>query len=76
MRPVLGIRERETLLAWLRFDSKQRVAQELFVSANTVKKHIERIRAKYAAVGRAANSKTALLIRAIEDGLVGLDDLV
>jgi len=75
VRPKLGMRERETLRAWLRFDSKQRVAQELFVSANTVKKHVERIRAKYAAVGRPANTKTALLIRAIEDGLIRLDDL-
>jgi hypothetical protein len=37
--------------------------------------HIARIRSKYADVGRPARTKAQLLARALQDGLVQLDDL-
>jgi hypothetical protein len=40
------------------------------ISENTVRQYINRARAKYAATGRTAPSKDALLARAIEDGVI------
>lgn len=74
-QPSMTAREIEVLLEWLRNDSKREVARALYISAGTVGTHLHRIRAKYAAVGRPANSKAALVVRAIQDGLVGIDEL-
>nr|WP_313777185.1 helix-turn-helix transcriptional regulator [Mycobacterium sp.] len=74
-RPRLAAREKEILIAWFRTDSKDLVARELSISGSTVRTHLERIRAKYAAVGRAAPTKAALVVRAIQDGIIGIDDL-
>lgn len=71
----LSIREKEVLRAWLRTDSKDDVAAALHISTATVRTHLQRLRAKYDAVGRPAPTKTALLARAMEDGFVGLGDL-
>lgn len=73
-RPRLTKREGEVLLAWLRHDSKRAAAKELFLEESTVSKHIERIRLKYAQVGRSAPSKASMLARAIQDGLIEVDD--
>lgn len=70
IRPTIGLREQEVLRAWFLCESKEAAARELFVSVNTVKKHIERVRAKYAAVGRPAPTQALLLIRAIQDGWI------
>ncbi len=74
-RPTLGPREKEVLMAWLRAESKDEVASALSISPATVRTHLARIRAKYAAVGRPANSKAALVARAIQDGFLSLDEL-
>ncbi|MFI7000846.1 helix-turn-helix transcriptional regulator [Nocardia sp. NPDC050175] len=74
-RPTLSRREVEVLLAWLRADSKPEVCTLLFISPGTVNTHLSRIRDKYAAVGRPAPTKAALVARALQDGLVGVDDL-
>jgi DNA-binding NarL/FixJ family response regulator len=74
-RPTLGPRETEVLMAWLRADTKDEVACALSISSATVRTHLARIRAKYDAVGRPANSKAALVARAIQDGIVSLDQL-
>lgn len=71
----LSIREKEVLRAWLRTDSKDDVAAALHISTATVRTHLQRLRAKYDAVGRPAHTKAALLTRAVEDGFVGLGDL-
>ncbi|GAB21296.1 putative LuxR family transcriptional regulator [Gordonia polyisoprenivorans NBRC 16320 = JCM 10675] len=73
-RPDLSRREVEVLVAWLRAESKQEAAKALFISVSTVSTHVARIRAKYEAVGRAANTKSALFARAIQDGYVSLDE--
>ena len=74
-RPSLTPRERDVLLCWLTSDSKTVVSTELGLSSGTVKTHLHRIRGKYEAVGRNASTKAALVARALQDGLVQLEDL-
>ena len=74
-RPDLAPREREVLIAWFRTDSKDGVAQQLHIAPTTVRTHLQRVRAKYAAVGRPATTKAALVARALQDGLIDVDDL-
>ena len=71
----LSEREKQVLMAWLRTDSKEDVARSLHIAPATVRTHLQRVRIKYAQAGRAAPTKSALLARAIEDGIVGLSDL-
>lgn len=72
--PRLTAREIEVLRAWVRHDSKSSAASELFITAATVNTHVNRIRVKYAASGRPAHTKAALLARALQDGHVTLDE--
>ncbi|MBA0050057.1 response regulator transcription factor [Streptomyces sp. AJS327] len=74
-RPALSARETEVLIEWFQSESKAFVARRLGISPHTVNTHLEHIRVKYAMSGRQAPTKAALLARAIEDGLVQLDDL-
>ena len=73
--PALSPREVEVLVCWLQCESKTEVAQSLFVSVGTVNTHLTRIRDKYAQAGRRANTKAALVARALQDGLVRIDEL-
>nr|WP_182348803.1 LuxR C-terminal-related transcriptional regulator [Tomitella gaofuii] len=72
--PALSAREVEVLLAWFRSESKSEAAQELYISVGTLNTHLARVRAKYAKAGRVASTKAALVVRALQDGLVSLDD--
>lgn len=74
-RPGLSHREQQVLRTWLLTDSKAEVADSLSISMGTVNTHLARIRTKYAAVGRRAGTKAALAARAIQDGLISLDEL-
>lgn len=74
-RPSIPTREREVLIAWFQADSKDLVAEKLRIAPSTVATHLQRVRAKYAAVGRPANSKAALVARALQDGIINIDDL-
>jgi DNA-binding NarL/FixJ family response regulator len=74
-RPILSPREQEVLLHWFRTDSKQLVATALYITTATVNTHLARVRTKYAAAGRPATTKAALVARALQDGLITLDDL-
>lgn len=74
-RPVLSDREREVLIAWFECESKQLVATKLHLSVKTVDTYIERVRMKYADTGRPATSKSALMVRALQDGIVDLTEL-
>ncbi|MFD6857097.1 LuxR C-terminal-related transcriptional regulator [Rhodococcus sp. NPDC060086] len=73
--PQLSARETEILREWLLCESKSETASRLFVTAATVSTHIARIRDKYMRVGRPANTKTSLLVRALQDGVVSIDEL-
>lgn len=74
-RPGLSQREREVLVAWFRDGSIEGVAATLCIEPSTVRTHLQRLRAKYASVGRAAPTKAALIARAIQDGLLRVEDL-
>ncbi|WP_280439551.1 response regulator transcription factor [Nocardia cyriacigeorgica] len=74
-RPALSPREREVLIAWFQTESQALVAKRLYLAPGTVKTHLERIRTKYAAAGRTAPTKAALVARAIQDGLITADEL-
>lgn len=74
-RPRLSQREREVLLSWFQTESKALVAKSLFITVRTIDTHLARIRTKYAAAGRPAPTKAALVVRAIQDGLVQADEL-
>ncbi|WP_068165529.1 LuxR C-terminal-related transcriptional regulator [Rhodococcus phenolicus] len=75
VKPALSAREVEILREWLMSDSKSEVATRLFVAPTTVSTHIARIRDKYAQVGRMAPTKASLLARALQDGLITIDEL-
>ena len=74
-RPSLSQREKEVLVAWFQTESKDLVGKRLYIAPSTVRTHLQRARAKYAAVGRPAPTKSALLARAIEDGILSINDL-
>ncbi|WP_308203592.1 LuxR C-terminal-related transcriptional regulator [Gordonia rubripertincta] len=73
--PTLTAREIQILREWVMRDSKSDVATALFITSATVSTHVNRIRLKYAAIGRPANTKAALLARALQDGHIDLDEL-
>lgn len=74
-RIKLSEREKEVLIAWFQTESKDAVGERLFIAPTTVRTHLQRARAKYASIGRPAPTKSALLARAIEDGILSLQDL-
>jgi two-component system, NarL family, nitrate/nitrite response regulator NarL len=75
-RPELSQQERQALLLWFQGMSKASVARRMSITENTVRQYISRARAKYAATGRTAPSKDALLARAIEDGVIKPGDIL
>jgi DNA-binding NarL/FixJ family response regulator len=74
-RPRLSPRETEVLRAWFTSSSKELVAAKLNITVKTVDTHIARVRVKYANAGRAARTKSELVSRALDDGLVTLAEL-
>lgn len=68
----LTAREREILALYASGEKAQRVAYLTDLSPRTVNHHVARIRAKYAKVGRAAETKVELYRRATEDGVLPL----
>jgi two-component system, NarL family, nitrate/nitrite response regulator NarL len=75
-RPALSQQERQALLLWFQGMSKASVGLRMSITENTVRQYISRARAKYAATGRTAPSKDALLARAIEDGVIKPDEIL
>ena len=74
-RPRLSPRETEVLRAWFTSSSKELVAAKLNITVKTVDTHIARVRVKYANVGRTARTKSELVSRALDDGLITLAEL-
>lgn len=66
----LGPRERQVLSLYVAGLEIPEVAQELYITDNSVKEYLKRIRVKYTQVNRPANNKLDLLRRAIEDGII------
>ena len=74
-RPKLTDREVAALRAWFGSSSKTKAAKQLNVSPRTVCTYVDRARLRYALVGRPAKTKSSLIARALEDGLITLDEL-
>jgi DNA-binding NarL/FixJ family response regulator len=74
-RPELSHQERRAMQLWFQQPKKQSVAREMGISIQTVDQYINRARVKYAAVGRPAPNKAAMVARAIEDGLIRPEDV-
>ncbi|MFC3890419.1 response regulator [Lentzea rhizosphaerae] len=74
-RPRLSPREIEVLRSWFASSSKELVAAKLNIGVKTVDTHITRVRIKYANAGRAASTKSELVSRALDDGLITLAEL-
>jgi DNA-binding NarL/FixJ family response regulator len=74
-RPRLSPRETEVLRAWFAASSMELVAAKLHITVKTVDTHIARVRVKYANAGRAAPTKSDLVTRALDDGVITLAEL-
>ncbi|WP_232667113.1 response regulator [Pseudonocardia sp. TRM90224] len=74
-RPQLSPREMQVLRAWFASSSKELVAAKLNITVKTVDTYITRVRVKYANVGRPARTKSELVGRALDDGLLTLAEL-
>lgn len=66
----LGPRERQVLSLYVAGLEIPEVAQQLYITENSVKEYLKRIRVKYTQVNRPANNKLELFRRAIEDGII------
>jgi DNA-binding NarL/FixJ family response regulator len=74
-RPHLTPGEIAALRAWFASASKKLAAEMLGIKPTTIDTYIERVRDKYTGVGRDAPTKSDLVTRALEDGLITLSDL-
>jgi DNA-binding NarL/FixJ family response regulator len=70
VRARLSDREREVLVLYVSGLEISQIAQQLFVTENSAREYLRRIRAKYTEAERPASTKVDLLRRAIEDGIV------
>jgi len=70
----LAQRERDVLHLYASGLPLSQVALKLNIKVSTAKEYLDRIRAKYVEVGRPARSKVELLRRAVEDGILALDE--
>lgn len=69
----LSAREREVLSLYASGMSLKQVAYELKIKQSSAKEHIDRVRVKYAKLGREAATKVDLFKRALEDGILSGD---
>lgn len=67
---ALGPREREVLSLYAAGLEIPAIGRTLYITENSVKEYLKRIRVKYTQVDRPAASKLELFRRAIEDGIV------
>lgn len=66
----LSAREREVLSLYASGMSLKQVAFQLQIKQSSAKEHIDRVRVKYAKLGREAATKVDLFKRAVEDGIL------
>ena len=69
----LSAREAEVLSLYASGMSLKQVAYQLQIKQSSAKEHIDRVRVKYARLGREAATKVDLFKRAVEDGLISGD---
>lgn len=68
--PDLSPREADTLRLYASGLSMVAVARKMGISPHTAKEYLDRVRAKYAAVGRTARTRTELYAAARTDGII------
>ncbi len=66
----LSAREQEVLVLYVSGLDVPQIAGQLFITENSAKEYLRRVRGKYSEADRPASSKVDLLRRAIEDGIV------
>jgi DNA-binding NarL/FixJ family response regulator len=66
----LSERERQVLIMYVSGLEVPQIARQIYVTADTAKQYLRRIRAKYSELDRPAPTKVELLHRAIEDGII------
>ncbi len=66
----LSQREREVLVLYVSGLEVPQISHQLFITENSAKEYLRRIRTKYSEAARPAPNKVDLLRRAIEDGIV------
>lgn len=66
----LSEREKEVLSLYASGMSLKQVAYQLQIKQSSAKEHIDRVRVKYAKLGREAATKVDLFRRAVEDGIL------
>ncbi len=66
----LGPREKQVLSLYAAGLEIPEVAHQLYITENSVKEYLKRIRVKYTQVNRPANNKLELFRRAIEAGII------
>jgi DNA-binding NarL/FixJ family response regulator len=71
----LSGREREVLSLYASGMSLKQVAYQLGIKQSSAKEHIDRVRVKYARLGREAGTKVDLFRLALEDGIISGDFL-
>ena len=69
----LSAREREVLALYASGMALKQVAFQLQIKQSSAKEHIDRVRVKYAKLGREASTKVDLFKRALEDGVISGD---
>jgi transcriptional regulator with XRE-family HTH domain/DNA-binding NarL/FixJ family response regulator len=74
-RPTLTQRETEVLREWFRSASSEAAAEKLDLTVGDLRNHLDRVRLRYAAVGKDVSTKAALLANAIRDEIVRVADL-
>lgn len=72
-RPKLSERERRVLVLYASGLKMAAVARQLGISMHSAKTYLDRVRAKYAASGLRAGTKTELYQAAVRDGLIDPD---
>ncbi|MCX4238730.1 hypothetical protein ACH4Y0_19460 [Streptomyces sp. NPDC020707] len=79
-----NVREENVLIEWFQSQSNRSrrnwsrsvsASRHLRISVRSVNSSLDRVRIKYANVGRPARTKANLVARAIQDGLVDVADL-
>lgn len=68
--PDLSPREADTLRLYASGLSMAAVARKMGISPHTAKEYLDRVRSKYAAVGRTARTRTELYAAARTDGII------
>jgi DNA-binding CsgD family transcriptional regulator len=69
--PNLSAQEIRAVTLWAH-ETKHRTARLMGISVHTVDQYIDRVRQKYRAAGRTVGTKSALVARIVEDGLLEL----